>query len=207
MTDLDELAARAAIACWRGAEGTLSRAIKDVVPLPMTILQAWLSRMGLARSVPTARREGLLAFLNDRAIPQLRDAPNDPSPNTFSLVEKLSQEARSRDVLNGRPTSLLSKLGLAVHPELFIPYDGRVFRALKGRGARVQRHIYSDYMTAVFAQKPAFLSTLNEKNLSSGSLGAADIMSQHLFELRALDKRLMLAGGFDKERMLRDLKS
>ena len=204
--DQDELAARAAIACWRGAEGTLSREIRDVSPLSSATMKRWLGRMGLARFVPTKSREGLLAFLNEVAIPKLRTVPDDCTV-AFSAVERLSEEILTRNILKGRPTSLLSKLGMALRPELFIPYDKRVRRALKNAGRKVREHCYSDYMAAVMSEKPAFLEVLKMKNLSINSLGAEGLMSQSLFELRGLDKRLMLKGKFSPDRMARDLRS
>jgi hypothetical protein len=129
----------------------------------------------------------------------------DRASSDYSVVETLSQEVWTRGILPGRPTSLLSKLGLALHPERFIPYDSTVRQALVRDGLKVRDHDYRHYISAVLSKKPNFVEALKVKNLSARSLNAEDLMSEAVFELRALDKRLMLAGGFNAERMIRDL--
>lgn len=59
-------------------------------------------------------------------------------------------------------------------------------------------------MAAVLSEKPAFVQELKRRRLSAASLKAKD-MSQPLFEMRALDKWLMLCGGFNSVRMKRDV--
>jgi hypothetical protein len=156
----------------------------------------------LQRSNPLITREKLLSFLNEHAIPALKgiDVRTSPSRRNYAVVEELSERAVRLGATSGRPTSLLSKLGLAICPEIFIPYDTRVREALRLAGKRVGEHAYGDYMAAVLSEKPAFDEVLRHKNFSAVSLNASE-MSQSLFELRALDKRLMLRGGFSAATM------
>jgi hypothetical protein len=172
----------------------------------METLQRFVNLWGLARSNPLDYRERLLSFLNEYAIPALKevDAANPPSRQTYVLIERLSQRAADSNAAKGRPTSLLSKLGMAICPEVFIPYDSRVNEALRKAGKGVESHGYGDYMLAVLSEKPSFDRALHDKNLTVESLNANG-MSQSLFEMRALDKRLMLRGGFNPATMEREI--
>src|SRR5262245_33913715 len=85
----------------------------------------------------------------------------DISPQVSLLrnaVEELGEQALRQHILGGRPTSLLSKLGLALRPELFIPYDTRVRLALRAGGHKVKDRCYSDYMSAVVSERSAFVA-------------------------------------------------
>lgn len=195
--DLDELAAKSAVACWHGPEGTASKEIQTADGFEMATLVRFLNYWMLARSNPLNNRDALLKFLNEHAIPALKaiDPENTPSRHTYAVIEELSERAQATNTTRGRPTSLLSKLALLMRPLVFIPYDTRVRAALQIAGNGVPDHNYTAYMVAVLSEKPGFDQTLKNKNLSVTSLGASG-MSQALFEMRALDKRLMLTGGF-----------
>jgi hypothetical protein len=65
--DYEELAARAAVACWLGAEGAYARAIRSAKLLDMETLKGFLNLWKLARPNPLNRRTGLLDFLNAHA--------------------------------------------------------------------------------------------------------------------------------------------
>jgi hypothetical protein len=202
LDDLDILAARAAISAWKGNEGTFSQEIQGCNRLSIEILEKWLAEWMLSRSVPKRDRDRLLAFLNDKAIPAFRNVEN--GSGEYEIVEELSRLAVESEAMSKRPTSLISKFGLTMSPEIFVPYDSRVRKALKLLGHKIPEHGYVKYMTAVLAEKPAFLRTFDEKGLTATRLGAGE-MSQSLFEMRALDKRLMLEGGFSPKLMARGL--
>lgn len=201
--DLEELAARAAVACWNGAEGRNAGAVREANPLNLETLNLFLNAWMLARTNPLPRRAALLEFLNNQAMPALR-AVNHPSESAYRVIEDLSEKAVLARVTRGRQTSMLSKLAHAVCPLVFIPYDRRVRSALKLAGKGVQAHRYCDYMQSVLSEKPAFDQELRRRGLSAASLKAAG-MTQILFEMRALDKWLMLRGGFSFARMQREL--
>jgi hypothetical protein len=78
--DHDELAARVAIVNWNGQEGLHSRELRTTTRLDMEALKRFLNLWGLARSNPLDRRDQLLGFLNEDAIPSLKkvDAANPP---------------------------------------------------------------------------------------------------------------------------------
>jgi hypothetical protein len=199
--DHDELAAKVAIANWHQRERTQWETFQTVGSLGMANLTRFLNYWMLARGNPLRHRESLLTFLNDHAIPALKeiDPTVKPTRQTYAVVEHLSQRATS--VGNGkRPTSLLSKLALVICPEVFIPYDARARAALQG----VREHAYCDYMEAVLSEKCAFDRALRDKNLTAARLDP-DGMSQSLFEMRALDKRLMLRGGFNPATIEREI--
>ncbi len=204
LDDLDVLAARAAVSTWQGKEGALSQEIQRSDRLSMETLKSWLARWGVARNVPNQNRDCFLDFMNDKAIPAYRRIKNASGEAVYEIVDELSQFVVENKVLDCRPTSLISKLGLAMLPEIFIPYDSTVRKALKQSGHKVPEHSYVRYMSLVLAEKPAFVRALAEKELTAIKLGAGE-MSQSLFEMRALDKRLMLKGGFSPEGMARDL--
>jgi hypothetical protein len=204
--DYEELAARAAVACWLGAEGAYARAIRSAKLLDMETLKGFLDLWKLARPNPLNRRTGLLDFLNAHAMPALKeiDQESEPSRQTHLVIEILTDRAVEVNATRGRPTSMLSKLALAICPLVFIPYDTRVRKALGSIGKGVKAHHYRDYMQAVLSEKPAFDRMLRERNLSAQSLNATG-MSQALFELRALDKWMMLRGEFSPAAMARDI--
>lgn len=203
--DGEELAARAAVACWNGSEGRNAGAIRAVNPLDLDTLTLFLNAWMLARGNPLPRRPGLLSFLNAHAMPALR-AVDQASDDAYRIIEKLSFKAVSEQATRGRPTSMLSKLAHAVSPLVFIPYDSRVQKALRAVSKGVKAHYYCDYMRAVLSEKPAFDRELRQRGLSVESLRATG-MSQTLFEMRALDKWLMLRGGFSATRMERDVRA
>lgn len=201
--DHAELAARAAVACWNGSEGTHALAVRSTNELDLETLTRFLNVWMLARSNPLERRAGLLAFLNQHAMPALK-VMNRPSEPAYRLIETLSDRAQAEQVTKGRPTSMLSKLGHAVSPIVFIPYDSRVQKALRSSGKGIRAHCYFDYMQAVLSEMPALQRELTQRGLSAQTLNATG-MSQELFELRALDKWLMLRGGFSTAMMSREL--
>jgi len=202
--DHEELAARAAVACWNGSEGRNAAAIRDADPLDSAALTGFLNAWMLARANPLPRRAALLAFLNGYAMPALREF-NQPSEQAYSVIESLSRQSVAEQATRGRPTSMLSKLGHAVSPSVFIPYDSRVQKALRAVGKGVRAHNYCDYMQAVLSEKPAFDQELRRRGLAADTLKATG-MTQSLFEMRALDKWLMLRGGFSASRMERDVR-
>jgi hypothetical protein len=146
-----------------------------------------------------------LAFLNS-GVPSLKKIDQDSSPteDTYRLVEGLSLRAVASNATRGRPTSMLSKPALAVCPLVFIPYDSNVQEAPCRAGKRVRGHHYIDYMRAVLSEKAGLDLILRERALSAHGLNTAG-MSHALFELRVLDKWLMLRGGFDRNTMMREL--
>jgi hypothetical protein len=204
LDDLDVLAARTAVSTWKGKEGILSQEIQRSDRVSRETLESWLVWWGLARAVARRDRDRLLAFINDQAIPAFRNANSASGDAAYEIVEHLSQSVVESGTSSKRHTSLISKLGLSMLPEVFVPYDSTVRKALKRSGHKVPKHGYARYMAFVLAEKPAFVRTLAEKGLTAIMLGAGE-MSQSLFEMRALDKRLMLKGGFSPKAMARDL--
>jgi hypothetical protein len=81
-------------------------------------------------------------------MPALR-AINQASDQAYSVIESLSRQSIAEQATRRRPTSMLSKLGHAVSPSVFIPYDSRVQKALRAVGKGVRAHSYRDYMQAV----------------------------------------------------------
>jgi hypothetical protein len=201
--DSEELAARAAVACWNGSEGKNATAIRMAKELDLATLSGFLNAWMLARANPLPRRELLLEFLNSHALPTLR-AIDHASDEAYAVIEELSHQALADHATRGRPTSMLSKLAHAICPLVFIPYDSRVQAALRLAGKGIKSHQYRDYMLAVLSEKPALDRELARRGLSAAGLNATGV-SQTLFEMRALDKWLMLRGGFNPDRMKREL--
>lgn len=204
--DNEELAARAAVACWAGSEGRFSSTIQSGRPLDFDALKRYLYLWGLSRTCPSDKRGKLLAFINEAAIPRLNYTrqSSDATEAKYAIVEELSKLAVENEVVSGRPTSLVSKLALAACPLIFIPYDRLARKALRDTGKGVRDHHYRDYMKAVLSEKSAFDRELTRRRLSAESLHASG-MSQDLFEMRALDKWMMLRGGFDAQTMRAEL--
>ncbi|MET4044916.1 hypothetical protein ABIC03_006645 [Bradyrhizobium sp. RT6a] len=201
--DHEELAARAAVACWQGSEGRYAEAIRTARRLDADGLARFLNLWMLARSNPLNKRGALLNFLNDHVMPTLLGIDH-ASDEAYGVIEDLSAKALKEGATLGRPTSMLSKLALAVCPLVYIPYDARVQNALRRAGKGISPHSYRNYMRAVLSEKPAFDQNLARRGLSIETLDGG-AMSRALFEMRALDKWLMLRGGFNPETMLREL--
>src|SRR5215510_7602514 len=108
--DHEEIAARAAVACWNGSEGRNAAAIRAANPLDAKTLTLFLNAWMLARGNPLPKRTGLLAFLNDHAMPALRPI-DQASDEAYRAIETLSRRAVAEKATRGRPTSMLSKLG------------------------------------------------------------------------------------------------
>jgi len=128
--DHDELAAKAAVANWHGLEGAYAREIQAAKRWQMEGLKRFLDLWGLARSNPIIDRAKLLSFLNEHALPALSeiDARSTPSRHTYAVVEELSERAARFGATKGRPTSLLSKLGLEFAPRFSFPTIRRLGR-------------------------------------------------------------------------------
>lgn len=164
--ELDLLAARAAVACWFGKEGQLAAKLQ-CSDLDEPLLRKWLATWMLSRSVPMERREKLRSFLRETVRPALLGASRS---SEYELVDELSQQARASGILNGRPTSLISKFAFSLRPEIFTPYDRRARIALRRAGHQVRPHDYAAYMRAFDAESDKVLRRLSDAGVFAARL-------------------------------------
>jgi hypothetical protein len=98
----------------------------------------------------------------------------------------------------------MSKFAFSCRPATFVPYDSRARGALRDFGHDIPDHGYALYMQAFIAEKAKTIKRLHALGITPSKLpyrGA--IMEDALFEMRVVDKRLMLKGGFSPESMAR----
>jgi hypothetical protein len=199
--DLDEVAAKSAIACWFKVELPFVTTIQQQ-PLDTQLLDRWLVYWVLARTVPKPNREKLRAFLARVAGPVLLAADG---PESYGLVEELSMQALRWGGVTGRPTSLISKFAFSCRPLIFVPYDRRARSAFRRSGYKISDHAYSAYMGAFNAEKKTTIERLYARGIKASNLPyRGQIMDDELFEMRVADRRLMLQGGFSPNYMVRD---
>jgi hypothetical protein len=198
--NLDKLAAQTAIARWFGDEGNLAHEIQKK-PLDDQLLKRWLVSWMVARIAPIPKREDLRWFLNEVAKPALIST----HPTDYELVETLCKQALDKGILRGRPTSLMSKFAFSCRPATFAPYDKYARGALRDFGHKIPDHGYALYMQAFIAEKAKIIERLHNLGITPSKLPyRGKIMEDALFEMRVVDKRLMLYSGFPPERMARD---
>jgi hypothetical protein len=196
--DLDKLAAQTAIALWFGDEGKLALEIQEK-PLDDELLTRWLVNWDVVRRAPKEKREELCVFLNN-AKPKLTAHPMD-----YKLVEKLRQQALNEGVFRGRETSLMSKFAFSCSPTTFAPYDYYGRCGLRELGHHIPDHEYALYMQAFIVEKANIIKRLHKSGITPSKLPyRRKIMEDALFEMRVVDKRLMLYGGFPPDAMAGD---
>jgi hypothetical protein len=105
-----------------------------------------------------------------------------------------------------RELSMLSKYAFSCNPRVFVPYDRRARDALrKVLGHKFKDGDYIAYMKAFEAAKEKVVSRLTSIGVTSDTFSVCGRrLDKALFELRATDKRLMLAGGFSAKTMLNE---
>ena len=199
--DTDQLAARSAVASWFNQEGPLATDIQTAQTIQEPLVKQWLTYWMVARTAKRENRAQLCEFLN-KAKERLSN-PSLTGSTAFSLVETLAEEGKGLGIFNGRPTSLVSKFAFSCRPELFSPYDRLARAALHKSGYTIHAHDYRGYMQAFDAERKEFAEKARKSGITARVLVYRNqrMMEQHLFEMRACDKRLMLLGGFSEERM------
>src|SRR5258705_3693791 len=98
--ELDLLAAKSAVACWLGEEGTLADRLRDGA-IEKKLFDRWLRRWGLARASPVSTRQKLRKFLVNTARPSIMACDEDG----LDLIPQLVREAIAA---GGSPLHLLS---------------------------------------------------------------------------------------------------
>lgn len=194
--DLDKLAAQAAIALWFGEEGKLADEIQNK-PLDDELLTRWLVNWDVVRRAPKEKREDLCVFLNKKRKLILKH------PTDYKLVETLCQQALDKGIFRGRETSLMSKFAFSCSPATFAPYDKYGRLGLRKLGHNIPEHEYALYMQAFIAEKEKIIKRLHKSGITPSKLPyPGKIMKDDaILEMRVVDKRLMLYGGFPRDAM------
>lgn len=162
----------------------------------------WLSQWGLARRVkidPPSRTSRLQEFLDHTARPIFLAAAS-ANEKAFGHVSTLTNLAVDKGKTECRELSMLSKYAFSCNPRIFVPYDRRARDALrKVMGHKLKDGDYIAYMKAFEAAKEEVVSRLTSIGVTSDTFSVCGRkLDKALFELRATDKRLMLAGGFSE---------
>ncbi len=204
--DTDELAARSAVASWFNKEGPLAIDIQTAQTIQEPLVKQWLTYWMVARTAKKEKRAHLCEFLGE-AKKSLSN-PALTGAKAFSLVETLAVEGKRLGIFNGRPTSLVSKFAFSCRPEIFSPYDRLARAGLKKLGHSIIAHDYRGYMQAFDEERKKFSNQVRNSRLTATALvyRSQSTMTQHLFEMRACDKRLMLLGGFSEKQMAQSIK-
>lgn len=161
----------------------------------------------LSRTVSLDRLERLAEFLTN-AKSRLSDT-NLAGVAAYRIVETVATQAFERQVLRGRPTSLMSKFVFTCQAKVLVRMTAGGRNAFRTQKLPVKAHDYVGYIDA-------FAKSVTDYNLRLrvSGLSAAQIrhrgkeMPPDLFLMRASDKWLMLIGGFNvatMEKRLADL--
>ena len=115
------------------------------------------------------------------------------------------------NMIDERKPQLLSpaarpSCAVSCNPRIFVPYDRTARDALrKVWGHKFKDGDYIAYMKAFDAAKDKVVSRLTSIGVTSNTFSVSGKkLDKALFELRATDERLMLAGGFSAKTMLKE---
>ncbi|NVO13496.1 MAG: hypothetical protein HXX10_05605 [Rhodoplanes sp.] len=204
---LDDLSVRAAVAGWRAGEEVLSAEFRAAPVLTAGLIDRWLNFFGLTDRLRLGQREQFVGFLERTARPALRDI-GASSPETFALVDEINFEAVRQRITSASLTMLLSLFACVYAPAIFSPITQHSRRGIQILGHRLADMSYRSFMLAVmkerehFADRIAALRSAHEVAGNGFSPVPLDVVV-----MRALDQRLMLAGGYppdELEAVIRD---
>jgi hypothetical protein len=192
---LDDLSVRAAVAGWRAGEAGLSAELRSAAVLTAGLIERWLAFFGLSDRLRRGQHEQFGGFLARTARPALRGV-GVPSPEAFGLVDEINFEAVRQRITSASLTMLLSRFACACAPTAFAPITQLSRRGIQILGHKLADMSYRSFMLAVMKEREGFAERV-VPSLPADQAGDCGSSSAWLdvVVMRALDKRLMLAGG------------
>ncbi|MFD2182783.1 hypothetical protein [Rhodoplanes azumiensis] len=197
--ELDDLSVRAAMATWRAGEAAFSAEMRAAAALTPRTFDRWLAFHDLADRLRPAQRRQLLAFLDDVARPAFRSAAM-PTSEAFARLDEINFDAVRAGITTASLTGLLTRFACACAPAVYAPATRHARRGIQAIGYRLPDMSYRSYMLAFMNEHARFADRVATIVLSAGSAAAErPVMPLDLLVMRALDRRLMLAGGYPQE--------
>lgn len=192
---LDDLSVSAAMAAWRAGEAAFSVEMRSAAALTPRTLDRWLAFHGLDDRLRPAQRRLLLGFLDDVARPAFRSAAT-PSPEAFARLDEINFDAVRSGITTASLMGLLTRFACACAPAVYAPATQHARRGIQAIGHRLPDMSYRSYMLAFMKEHERFADRVATIVLAAGSVAAKrPVMPLDLLVMRALDWRLMLAGG------------
>ena len=192
------IAAKAAINCWQGNEGRLSKGIQESLVIDTDLLRHWLGTWMLARSNPKVLRKTLAEKLTS-----LKGTIAATEPDRLpGLISDFANSLHLSSATRGVQTSLVSKFAFSVQPEFIYPYDARARKGLEALyNIKIKNHDYSSYFAAFEILQHEVDNELDKNMLYDLTSSWQPVMSETLFRKRTADKYMMLLGGFNASLM------
>ncbi|RAI44417.1 hypothetical protein [Rhodoplanes roseus] len=198
---LDDLSVRAAVAAWTTGEGAFASDIGSDVALTVSLLDRWLSYWDLADRLRRPQRAQFLAFLEQTARPAFR-AATEPSPEVFGLLDDINYQAVRDGLTTSSLMIMLSRFACSCRPAVYAPASQHSRRGMQIIGRKLADMSYRTYMLAFMKERERFADRVATIVLADDPTGAAAAaVPLDVLVMRALDRRLMLAGGFAPERL------
>ncbi|MBK5957609.1 hypothetical protein CCR97_05215 [Rhodoplanes elegans] len=192
----DDLSVSAAIAAWRAGEAAFSVEMRSAAALTPRTLDCWLAFHGLTDRLRPAQCRQLLGFLDDVARPVFR-AAGTPSSEAFTRLDEINFEAVRAGITTASLMGLLTRFACACAPAVYAPATQRARRGIQAIGHRLPDMSYRSYMLAFMKEHERFADRVATIVLAAGSAAAKrPVMPLDLLVMRALDWRLMMAGGY-----------
>lgn len=193
---LDDLSVRAAMAGWRAGEAFLSAELRSTPVLTPGLIERWLVFFGLTDRLRRAQREQFIGFLEGTARPALRGV-GGPSPEAFGLVDDINFEAVRERITSASLTMLLSRFACACAPGVFVPITQHSRRGIQIVGHKLPDMSYRSFMLAVMKERERFADRIATWLLAyEGADTGTPPITLDVLVMRALERRLMLAGGY-----------
>jgi len=192
------IAAKAAINCWQGNEGSLSKRIQESLAIDTDLLRHWLGTWMLARSNPKVLRKTLAEQLTSLKVTIAGTEP-DKLPG---LISDFANSLHLSSATKGVQTSLVSKFVFSIQPESIYPYDARARKGFEALyNTKIKNHDYSSYFAAFEILQHEVDNELDKNMLYDLTNYWQPVMSETLFRKRTADKYMMLLGGFNASSM------
>jgi hypothetical protein len=193
---LDDLSVRAAMAGWRAGEAFLSAELGSTPVLTPGLIERWLVFYGLTDRLRRAQHQQFVGFLEHTARPVLRGV-GAVSPETFGLVDDLNSRAVRERITSASLTMLLSRFACACAPAVFAPSTQHSRRGIQILGHKLADMSYRSFMLAVMKERERFADRVATWLLVHEGAGTGSPpITLDVLVMRALDHRLMLAGGY-----------
>lgn len=193
---LDDLSVYAAMASWRAGEAAFSAEMRSAAPLTVRTFDRWLVFHGLDDRLGPGLRRQLLGFLDDVARPSFRSAAM-PSSEAFARLDEINFDAVRAGITTASLMGLLTRFACACAPAVYAPATQHARRGIQAIGHRLPDMSYRGYMLAFMKEHERFADRVATIVLAAGSAAAKrPVMPLDLLVMRALDRRLMLAGGY-----------
>lgn len=197
---LDDLSVRAAVAQWRSGEASFSADVRSTDALTLQQIDRWLAFWGLDDRLRHGQREQFLTFLEQIARPVFRGI-REPSPDAYAQLDEVNFQAVRAGVTTSSLLVMLTRFACACEPTVFAPVTQHSRRGIQTLGRRLPDMSYRTYMLAFVKERERFADRVANLVLADGSTPAGTAVPLDVLVMRALDSRLMLAGGYPPERL------